>query len=132
MSEQVIDHIAKDLGLNNFQDGLDKGTYHAIVIYSAASQWFKATINDISYNHPVGSHKHCIHVVNEFIQKMIDIYPDSRTWFSNIYAKYTPAQELLNIMLKAGELNQLGVDSDNYVLSRPKFKCYAISETQQI
>lgn len=133
MSEETIHKIASDLGIIHYSEGLSRKKLEEITIFSAASLWLKNSTSDVSFGFETGSHKHIIHLVNSFIDKMCTLYPNAHSWFyGGYYEKTSPAQKLLDILLKTGELNQTGLDPNNLRISLPPEKHYKLNEDYQI
>lgn len=127
MSDVLIDKIAHDLGLDTLKKYVSTLQYQSFISYTAASFWVKSSINDCSLDYPRGSHKHSVHITNQFINKMADIYPSINQWFKTDDKKPTPGQKIINILLETGEINEIGLDSNNLTLTLPEETLLKIS-----
>lgn len=128
MSDQLIDEIARDLGLEKLKGSIPPAQYQSYISYTAATFWVKASINDRSLDYPCGSHKHSVYVTNQFINKIIEIYPDTEKWFRSGYKSLSPSQKIIDIMLETGEINEIGLDSNNLTLALPEKTLLAIAQ----
>ena len=113
----AVNMIAERYSMSHYYDGTST-LYRAILLYTAASLWIKASVIDPLHDNREVSKKHSSDVCNKFLNKFIQpAFSDLGKWFE--CRNNTAGNHILNRMLQCGELDAFGLDPSNIQLSMP-------------
>ena len=135
MNDKVLLKIANDLKIDRFADGLTETEFRCAVIYSAAALWAKISSQDILNDIEQGSRRHVLKVCSTFLNYALE--DENETIKEYFYktsngSKTAPQTIIVDSLIRAGELIETGLDSNNFILSLPEDSVRQILDDLQI
>ena len=116
IKDEVLKKIINDLNISKHSEE-DDITYKARVIYSALALWMKISIfdGDILEDDKKGigqSRKHISIVGEVFLENIIELYPELKSWFYSQEINKNPQDIIIERLIKSGELIKSGFNTN--------------------
>lgn len=112
--KHILDEMSSDLDIYKYKDE-DSISYKARVIYSALSKWVKISTWDsdiLEEEENIGkSRKYLSNKAKDFLQNILDIYPEIRTWFYPKDMKENPETLIIDRLKNSGEIVKSGFNT---------------------